>query len=599
MPEVSTFQGSIKGDSESWIAITTTADTVAGWLCYHQTTYSIEPLSRYTDNPELSSKFFISADKDLSRESYPSLPMQSIKVESEDMEGEELLGSSTSGTLQCRIVLACDLDFYLRLPTTWQTDMITVINGVDNIYAAYIDTALSVTGTIAFLSGLTATDPYQLLPDFRDAMISVDKSTYLPRDVAHLFSGKLLSVGGLAYEPGLRTYSAYGLSRHFDSLGLPYPLYTRQMIVAHEIGHNFYGRHSLGDIWYIWPLWYRSIMGPVDPPESEYPILPKFSDGTGYYGYNNCYYMQNYARSRLVDWSPKTIPSGKYYNFYTIDYDAVGGAAYHMDTTGSSQGGYTFFGYTSSQTYFVRPDGKLHFTGNFRQYDTFWPSLQAGRRMLFVYALSTDASQILGSKEILNYLNGTTWHYIEADIDGLTPGQEVRFAVGRPDSWTADWQLTAEWAGVTIFSEYSGRTSPTGRYYRLYGVSTTYGDGYHIDTTGSSQYSYRFYGYTGQTFTVSAGGNIRVNGRFRVDDSFSESQAPGRRMAWVYLLDQNGNYLQQIQILNYTDTDFTPKTAEFTDLSAGTYRIGIGRVDSWSYDWHLAVEWVEVSITTF
>ena len=603
--DITTIQGSIEGDSESKIAITTTEDTITGTLLYKGMIYTIEPVNKYTELNEFANQHILYPNADLQLE-HPQLDLIGIQTGPEEEGSNTFQTTSITGYLTCRFIAACDSEFHDKLPSTWSADMITVINGIDSLYADQIDTLISVTHTMAFLEGLTSTDAYQLLDDFRDAMIDADKTMFLPRDVAHLFSGKSFDqddIGGLANVRALRTYSAYGLTRHFADNGLPYFLWDRQMMVAHEVGHNFDGIHSESDYWQIGWGFYKSIMTGAENWWKGYPTTPLFSDGTGILagqegGHDNRARMRSYAAERLVDWSYNTIPGGRHCNFKVIDFPA-GGKAYQVNTKGSNQYGYKFFGYTHSQTFIVPHDGKLHFWGWFRQSDTFSVYLAPGKRRLFVYALSLDASQVLGSKQILDYTHGTSWHCIDDSIDGLTPGQEVRFAVGRPDSWSYDWGLIAEWASVTVYSQFSGRTHPVGKHFNFKHISTTYGEGYHIDSAGSNQWDYRFYGLTGETFTVSTGSSIQISGFFRHEDTFYGSFIISNRKSYVYLLDEYGNYLEQILLLDYNDgTDWAFKTRTFSNLDAGTYRIGIGRRDAWTHDWKLVVEWTEVLIST-
>jgi hypothetical protein len=389
--DIATYQGSIEGDPDSKIAITTTTETITGTLLFKDMIYTIEPVSKYAEHNDFSNQHILFPNADLQLER-PALDLKGIPDGIAEEEGSSTFQTtSITGYLTCRIIAACDSEFYNKLPSTWSLDMITVINGIDSIYADQIDTVISVTHTMAFTSGLTSTDAYQLLADFRDAMIDADKTMFLPRDTAHLFSGKSFdqtNIGGLAYQRNLRTYSAYGLTRHFYDNGIPYALSDRQFMVAHEVGHNFDGTHSESDYWQIGFGYYKSIMTGGENWWWGYPTTPLFSDGTGILagqegGHDNRARMRSYAAERLVDWSYNTIPGGRHCNFKVIDFPA-GGKAYQVNTKGSSQYGYKFFGYTHAQTFIVPRDGKLHFWGWFRQSDTFSQYLAPGRRRLFV-----------------------------------------------------------------------------------------------------------------------------------------------------------------------------------------------------------------------
>lgn len=138
-----------------------------------------------------------------------------------------------------------------------------------------------------------------------------------------------------------------------------------------------------------------------------------------------------------------TNPTGKFVdgNYITTPY----GNGYRVDTEGSSQYGYTFYGHLSNRVTAIF--GRVVGAGHFRQSDTFYGSLPQGRRYLKVYAIDSSGN-IAGSTEVLNYTHGTSWRYRTFTISGLTSGQRYWIAVGRGDSWSTDWKLAAEWANL-------------------------------------------------------------------------------------------------------------------------------------------------------
>jgi hypothetical protein len=325
------------------------------------------------------------------------------------------------------------------------------------------------------------------------------------------------------------------------------------------------------------------------------------------FSYQNSLHMSEIASASLTGWSPATVPSGHFCDFgISVFYDPGdpddpgGGRAFFVDTAFSLDYGYHFFGYTSSQVYSVDPEGELHYSGWFSQVDGFPENLWPGRRELLVYAITLNPPfQIVGIDQVLSSQDGTDWHYRTGSITGLPPCSEVRFAVGRPDSWSTDWLLFASWAAVSVYGgDYVGGTEPAGHYYNLWGDPTEWGYAYHVNTAGSSEYGYTFYGYTAEWFFVPQGGQITVSGKFRHGDLLGEL-APGRRQTFAYLLGSDGStILQSRLLLDYNQwPGWYTVTVSFTALDEDAYWIGIGRADSWSWDWLLCVEWVGVTIS--
>lgn len=154
----------------------------------------------------------------------------------------------------------------------------------------------------------------------------------------------------------------------------------------------------------------------------------------------------------ILNYHDLTLPDDMDINGYCIDNSY--GIGYHVDTIGSRQYGYHFMGY-SDEIVQSSNGGFLTVKGYFRQYDKFSSSLQPNRRYLNIYILLTDQDTIVQKVKILNHDDGTNWCYKEVIISDLDPNTNYRFAFGRKDSWSHDWELTSEWAGVEVTSGFS------------------------------------------------------------------------------------------------------------------------------------------------
>ncbi|MFO0874182.1 MAG: M12 family metallo-peptidase [Phycisphaerales bacterium] len=147
--------------------------------------------------------------------------------------------------------LACDADYEFfqsngSSVANTVADIENVLNGVEGIYTDQCDIAFVITQIVVRSD---VNDPYttnvapDLLAQFADEWI-VNQSS-IPRDIAHLFTGKNLSGStiGIAYTPGLCDPGAqYALSQSKWSL-----VYANRIsVTSHEIGHNFSAVHCNG-----------------------------------------------------------------------------------------------------------------------------------------------------------------------------------------------------------------------------------------------------------------------------------------------------------------------------------------------------------------
>jgi subtilisin family serine protease len=312
----------------------------------------------------------------------------------------------------------------------------------------------------------------------------------------------------------------------------------------------------------------------------------------------------------LFSWSAESLPAG-----YTINSYPVGSTGFHVDTSGTSQRGFYVIGYLAARSQPIMINHEyLSIHGQFRQYDTLPPHLWEGRRYLNLYILSTDGQRILQTIQILNHNDGTSWKTVDkeitfpSDIWGM-----VRIAFGRVDSWTTDWQITAEWRCIHISddNDWIGDTKPDGMHYNefcLEPFELTYHTGYHVDTIGSSQRGYYFWIQTLDAFWYTlwwTDVEISISGWFRQYDTLYSYLWEGRRYVNAYVINCQGEIVKTHRILEWYDgTDWEYRHVHFTvpwqSLCIDPYPyyyVVFGRVDSWSSDWKLTVELCCAQIT--
>lgn len=149
----------------------------------------------------------------------------------------------------CEIACDADVEFYNKnnqsVPQT-QADIENVLNAVEAIYQA--DVGILYTTTTILVRTVesdpySSTDPGTLLNQFSGHWNGAQGA--IPRDVAHLFTGKSLagSVIGIAQLNVIcQKSAAYGLSESKWTGSMLY----RAALTAHEVGHNWSAQHCNG-----------------------------------------------------------------------------------------------------------------------------------------------------------------------------------------------------------------------------------------------------------------------------------------------------------------------------------------------------------------
>jgi len=145
----------------------------------------------------------------------------------------------------CDLACDADYDFYKAngsSVTNTQNDITTVINNVAVIYKRDVNIDYKITQIIVRTSR-TYTGTYASVSEMRSRWIYYHTS--VPRDLAHLFTGRSLggTTIGVAYLSSVcSTDSGYGVSRSRYTNNMT----SRTALTAHEIGHGWSSPHCDG-----------------------------------------------------------------------------------------------------------------------------------------------------------------------------------------------------------------------------------------------------------------------------------------------------------------------------------------------------------------
>lgn len=239
-----TFKGKISGQDNSEVRLTIDGDNIEGFFAEGSNRFFIEPARKYSRLAQSGESVIYRAEDSLNTNGF----ICDTDIPTRIAYGRELAASGTVETSQSMRVLelATEADFQyvtaLGGASQANAEIISILNMVDGLYRTELNLQIS----IVFQHTWTTADPFNGAdtPPILDAFIAYWNANYptgsVPRDAAHLFSGKGPALSrGLAYLSVICTNPAYayGLSGYVNWAP------GKFLIPAHELGHNFSADH--------------------------------------------------------------------------------------------------------------------------------------------------------------------------------------------------------------------------------------------------------------------------------------------------------------------------------------------------------------------
>lgn len=250
-----TYKGTVKGQRESSVRLLILPDLLQGYIRTDDNWFFIDPLAPISRRARPTEVVFYEQDDLRSHEGLlcgTEAPGHNaldsiLRSMEEEIEGTEASGLEAP-QLQTRAGLAysadiateADYEYYQVYGANTNSQIAGIINQVNGIFENEVNLSIELSYQSVWAS---SSDPYTssttsgVLDQFRSYWNANQGS--VPRDVAHLFSGRTYSdAAGRAWldvvcnNPG---YS-YGLTAN-------YPAWATK-IVAHELGHNFDASHD-------------------------------------------------------------------------------------------------------------------------------------------------------------------------------------------------------------------------------------------------------------------------------------------------------------------------------------------------------------------
>jgi hypothetical protein len=242
---VTTFKGKIAGEADSEVRLTIDGEKIEGFFDSNGERFFIEPALKYSQVAAADDSVVYRADDLLkAREIFCDM---AERIE----RGKQMVAPNVSAASPqaLRVIeIATEADFqYLALfgnsPTRANDEIVSVLNVIEGTY----ERELGLTFSVVFQHTWTTPDPFtgtdrpSLLASFKDYWNANFPAAQIPRDTAHLFSGKSFTLGGGHAYIGVICSNpafAYGLSGYVDFVE------GRYLITAHEIGHNLGANHN-------------------------------------------------------------------------------------------------------------------------------------------------------------------------------------------------------------------------------------------------------------------------------------------------------------------------------------------------------------------
>lgn len=245
----STFKGSLKGTGNR-VRLSITEHGITGFIEMDDHKLFIHPSTKFDLKEPKSLFFVVYSDNDVlsADDFFCGVSTEFEKRFLEALPKTTTVRQSSSPCLILKIATDADYAFYLNNFSSViiaNNEILSMINQIEDVYLDTFDLAIRVT----FQHVWSTNDPYVGDPSIEDDVAEYLDSvenywegnfTFVVRDLVHLVSGRLITeVSGAAYVGVV-------CSNPSKAYGYTLERFRDYLTMAHEIGHNFDGRHEDG-----------------------------------------------------------------------------------------------------------------------------------------------------------------------------------------------------------------------------------------------------------------------------------------------------------------------------------------------------------------
>ena len=244
---ITTFAGKVAGEennSEVRVSIDAARGGIEGYFISNGEMFFVEPARHYTNAASSEDSVVYRAEDAMNQAGFSCAVEEKIERGREMVNAANALQSPQANLRAVELATEADFEFVTQLGGAAQAnaEILNILNMVEGIYR----TELSLTISVVYQHAWTTADPFTpistttLLTSFRDYWNTNFPTTNIPRDAAHLFTGKPAFSGqGLAYLGVVckSPSAAYGFDGRLNFAPIKFEL------TAHEIGHNLGATH--------------------------------------------------------------------------------------------------------------------------------------------------------------------------------------------------------------------------------------------------------------------------------------------------------------------------------------------------------------------
>lgn len=245
---VNTYKGTIAGTDKSQVRLSIKNEEVEGYFETAGERFFIEPASKYSRAAAKGDSIVYKAEDSLLQlDGFECGTDVVSKIESGMATANGQLSAAAMAFRTIEIATEADLEYVNTLGGAAQAnnEILAIINMVEGVYENELNLTFRVVyqHTWSTPDGFDGTSTSTLLTSFLNYWNTNYPTTSIPRDAAHLFSGKPSALSrGIAYlgvicrNPSL----SYGLSGYLNWAP------GKFLIPAHELGHNLGANHAEG-----------------------------------------------------------------------------------------------------------------------------------------------------------------------------------------------------------------------------------------------------------------------------------------------------------------------------------------------------------------
>ncbi len=240
-----TYRGQVKNQPGSDVRLLILPDLLQGHVRTDEGWFFIEPLLKFASGePPAEVVLFEEGDvRESGRHLCGSGPLEHVldryEIDPDDLATSGLV-TKTGTSFTADVATEADFEYFQVFGANTNSQIANVLNQVNGIYQDQVNLTLRLAFQHVWTTvndPYTQTDPNGLLNQFRTHWSG--NFGHVNRDLTHLFTGKDLNgttigiafVGVVCNDPSW----SYGLSENF---------FLMVKLAAHEIGHNFNGRHD-------------------------------------------------------------------------------------------------------------------------------------------------------------------------------------------------------------------------------------------------------------------------------------------------------------------------------------------------------------------